>query len=84
MKMFVFSVRDKAAEAFLPPMFFRSSGEAERAFVSAVRSPEHQFSKHVGDYSLYRLGSWDDASGLFVGVDPELILSGLQVGQSDQ
>ena len=62
----VFSVRDNASEAFLPPFFARAKGEALRMFEGACRDEKHQFFQHREDYVLFECGEWDDQSGLFV------------------
>ncbi|QCQ84932.1 nonstructural protein [Blackfly microvirus SF02] len=59
----VYSVFDNAAKAYLPPIFFRSKGEAVRGFVDAINSDGHQFQKHASDYALFELGSFDDSNG---------------------
>ncbi|WNK14324.1 MAG: nonstructural protein [Microvirus sp.] len=63
MRLLVFSVLDAAAGAFLPPFFERSAGAAIRAFQSAVNDEKHTFFKNASDYSLYEIGSFDDADG---------------------
>lgn len=79
MIMQVFTVHDSAVGAFLPPMFMRSQGEAVRAFVAAVNSPDHQFAKHYLDYTLMFLGQWDDASGKFETLDnPKRVLGAVE------
>lgn len=75
-----FSVRDAAVGAFLPPFFCRSKGEAIRSFAEAVANPEHQFSKHAGDYALFYVGSFDDHSGVLdIPSGPERIIGALEV-----
>lgn len=74
-----FSVYDKAAGAFLPLFFCRSKGEAIRSFTSAVADEKHQFGMHKGDFTLFACGSFDDASGLMSPVEPERVLSALEV-----
>lgn len=66
MKTLMFAVRDKQAEAFLPPFFARARGEAVRMFMSAVEDPQHQFSKHSGDFDLFLIGEFEDTNGEFV------------------
>ncbi|UDN67481.1 nonstructural protein [robinz microvirus RP_30] len=73
MMLDVFSVLDTAVSAFLPPFFARSKGEAIRSFTEASNDSSHQFAKHASDYVLYRLGAWDDHSGMFSGSEPERI-----------
>jgi hypothetical protein len=61
----VFSVYDSKVGAYLQPMFFRSKGEAIRAFSSAVADTDHQFHKYASDFTLFELGSWDDLKAKF-------------------
>lgn len=79
MILFCYSVHDKAAEAFLPPFYVRSKGEAIRSFTAAVNDPKHQFHASKGDYTLYLNGQFDDRSGVFGAVEPERVMSGLEV-----
>lgn len=69
MKLLAFSVFDRAVEAFLPPFFVRHRGEALRSFIDACNDGNHQFAKHVLDYTLTYVGEFDDASGHFDRVD---------------
>lgn len=63
MLMKVFSVYDSAAGAYLQPFFMASRGQAIRAFTDLVNDVSHSFSKHADDYTLFELGTYDDASG---------------------
>lgn len=62
----VFSIYDVKAEAFLTPLFFRTKGEAVRAFSAAANDAEHQFGKYAEDYVLFQLATFDDSSAKFV------------------
>lgn len=80
MIMNAYSVLDKAAKAYLPLFFVRSSGEAIRSFTDAVNDPKHQFARHVDDYALYFVGTFDDSNGHFAVQDsPELAVTARQV-----
>lgn len=61
----VFTVYDGAVKAYLPPMLLRTRGEAIRSISEALRAPDHQFSKHSPDFSLFELGEWDDNTGAY-------------------
>lgn len=62
----VFSIFDNAVKAYLPPLHFRTRGEAIRSVSSALDDPGHQFSKHSQDYVLFELATFDDNTGMFV------------------
>lgn len=78
MKLIACSVRDEKVEAFLPPFFVRTKGEAIRSFTQAVDSPEHAFAKNLPDFVLYEVGAFDDVSGTFSFQEPLRLLSGFE------
>jgi hypothetical protein len=78
MKLIACSVRDEKVEAFLPPFFVRSKGEAIRSFQSAVDNPEHAFSKNLSDFVLYEVGAFDDVAGVFAFQEPVRLLSAFE------
>jgi len=59
----IFSVYDNKAEAFLPPFFCATRGQAIRMLTDAVSDPAHQFAKHPEDFALFELGTYNDANG---------------------
>lgn len=75
MKLQVYTVMDKAVNAFLQPFFCRAKGEAIRSFTDAVNDPKNNFSRHSSDYTLVHLGEFDDASGIFTCHDPVRVVS---------
>lgn len=79
MKLEIFSVFDKAVQAYVQPFYARSKGEALRMFTEAVNDEKNNLHKHAGDYSLYYLGQWDDGGAGFAPVDPVRILTALEV-----
>ena len=78
MKHIVFSIHDIKAEAYLPPFVCPTEGIATRTFADCVADPTHQFSKNPDDYTLFKLGTFDDETGLFSQVTPETLGNGLQ------
>lgn len=79
MKTKMVSVFDTAVGAYTSPQFYRSIGEAERAFRSACSQEGNQFNVHAKDYSLMLLGEFDDNSGQFTIVNtPSTIITALQ------
>lgn len=73
MIMEIYSVKDKQVDAFLQPFFSPTVGSALRSISQVFADPEHAFSKSVSDFTLHRLGSFDDATGSITRTDPELI-----------
>lgn len=73
MEFKIYSVRDVKANAYLTPVFFVNDGQAIRAFSDAVLNNNSGFSKHPEDYSLFKIGVYDDASGNVSGNIPEFL-----------
>lgn len=56
----IFTIYDEKAAAYLPPFFLPTDGMAIRTFSSCINSPDHQFGAHPQDYTLFKLGQYDD------------------------
>jgi len=65
MKMEVYSVRDDKAEAYLNPFYLNNQSLAIRAMTDCINDENHQFKRHIKDYSLYHLGTYSDSNGKF-------------------
>lgn len=63
--MKIFSVHDCKTEAYLPPIFFRTKGEAVRAFDKTCQDPQSQFHEYASDFTLVELGLWDETTANF-------------------
>lgn len=79
----VYSVHDKAVQAYMVPFYCRTKGEALRLFFNAVHDPKSEIGRHIDDYVLYHLGHFDDASGLFHSIEPVRILSAVEVPRNE-
>lgn len=69
MKVGVYSIRDMKAGSFMAPFFLHNDEVAKRAAREAVRDPQSNFSKYPEDFTLFRIGIFDDSTGL---VEPEV------------
>lgn len=65
MKLVVCAVFDVKSGAYSNPQYFRSNGEAIRAFVDSCNDERSNLSRHASDYSFWKLAVFDDASGEF-------------------
>jgi len=76
----IFTVRDDKAEAYLPPFYMRTIGEAIRAFTAAVNDQKHDFRKYAEDYHLYELGRFDELTGKMDVLDsPKHVIAAVDV-----
>lgn len=66
MKVSMFAVWDDKAKAYLQPFFMANSATAVRALKSAANDPSHGFCQHPEDYTLFRIGEFDDQTGTLV------------------
>lgn len=74
------AVRDRAVDAFGQPIFVVAIGEAVRSFTDEVNNAQSPFNRHPGDYDLYHIGSFDDASGSVLPLDrPRMVAVGKDV-----
>lgn len=64
MKHNLYSIYDVKADAYLPPFTLHQDGMAVRAFRDCCNDDTHNFGKNPGDYTLFKLGEFDDQSGL--------------------
>lgn len=79
MRLFVYSVYDKAVSAYLQPFYARSTGEAIRSFTQLANDKGSNVYRHPHDFVLFALGSFDDTDGLFDGIEPHRILAAHEV-----
>lgn len=61
----MFSIYDCKAEAFLPPFILPKTSMAQRAFADCANSETHQFGTNPEDYTLFKLGNFDDETAKF-------------------
>ena len=75
MKLFVYSVYDRKAALHAQPFFTKSEADAIRSFEEAVADPSTPLHKWPEDFSLRRLGDFDEASGEFTKFETVEILN---------
>lgn len=69
MKYGVYSINDSLT-GFLSPTFELNDAVALRNFEHAVVSSPSLFTSHPEHYTLYRIGSFDSTTGVFVSCTP--------------
>lgn len=63
MKTNAYSIRDVKAEVFHAPFFLPTDGAAVRAFQDVANDTNTQIGRHPADFTLYHIGTFDDAYG---------------------
>ena len=79
MRMNVYTIFDVASGAYLRPWFVQADGQALRAFSDLCTDATHEIGKHPEDYSLFRIGTFDDNKGQLVGEAPECLATALEM-----
>lgn len=78
----IYSIRDQKSEAFGPPFYKATHGEAERDFTQIVNDEKSTIKKFPEDFDLYHLGEYDDLTGLIKPLDtPQHIIKAIQLVQ---
>lgn len=72
MKLKVFAIYDKAAEAYMTPFHMQTAGQALRAWEDSCRDENTQFAKHPSDFQLFEIGTYDDATGTYENLESRL------------
>lgn len=60
----VFAIYDVKASAYLRPFFMPTVGMAVRAIADCMLDRAHQFSRHPADFTLMKIGEFDDNAGV--------------------
>lgn len=66
----VYSVFDSKTMVFNTPFFSHNDGSAARSFKDLSLDVNSSVSRNKSDYKLYRIGSYDDFSGVLTPVSP--------------
>jgi len=79
MNMTMYSLYDTAAVVYMRPFFCQADGQAMRMFTDLVLDAEHEVGRHPEDYSLCRIGRWNDATAKLDNEDVSVLATGLEV-----
>jgi len=75
----IFTIFDEKAKAYLPPFFMHHPAMAIRTFGDMCADKNHQFGAHPEDYTLYKIGEFDDSTALISKHQaPHPIITGLE------
>lgn len=80
MKVSVYAVRDMKSEMFLQPFVAHNDATASRNFVEMVRRKDQFiYGTYPEDFSVWRVGSFDDSTGALSAETPHLVVTGVAV-----
>ena len=78
MKTKLYCVHDWKSGLFSKPVHDHDDNIAIRNFVSAVSAAEGALAEYPEDFGLYRVGEFDDETGMFEPESPYSLMSGLE------
>lgn len=81
MKMQMYVVMDAQAEATTRPMFFERDAVAIRWFKGVVHDEGNQMGRTPEDFTVYRVGEYDDEFMLLEGHEAQRLINGLEAKQ---
>jgi len=64
MKSKMYVIYDSKMEAYMSPWLMPARGAAIRNFMEAAKDSQSQVCKHPGDFTLFEIGEFDDATGI--------------------
>lgn len=72
------AIYDSKIKAYMTPFAQPNTQMAIRAFINAIDDQNSFVGKNPSDYSLYKVGEYDDDAGIIYGqqLQPELLFQG--------
>lgn len=80
----VFSIRDEAAQAFVPPFIEATSEMALRKFKLMQLNNDQEFKFMPEDFSLWKLGEYDNETGIIDGFNEPVLMERGRRYEEDQ
>ena len=82
--LFIFSIYDSAAKFYMPPFMVPNKGVALREFADACNHKDSFLAKHPADFRMFRLGDFDDNSGVLSPLaQPEFLCNAVEFLNKD-
>lgn len=75
MRLKAYSIKDSVADCYGTPFFAISDPVATRSFFQVADDPQSAISQHPSDYTLYRIGFFDDETGALFTHDTPVFLA---------
>ena len=84
MKLNAYTIYDVASGIHMRPFFGPADGQAIRQFKDIATDADHEIGKHPEDYTLLRIGTFNERDGTLTPETPEKLISGLQCVSMDR
>ena len=84
MRLNVYSISDRAIGVYDRPWCAHSDAMAVRSFTDEATRADGFIGKHPEDFTLFRVGTWDDNKGAIVGEAAEKVIGGAEAVAATQ
>ena len=84
MKLHAYTIYDVASGVYMRPFFSQADGQAIRGFKDIACDADHEIGKHPEDYTLYRIGAFNDTTGKMEGEELEKLATALEMVSSSR
>ncbi len=84
MKLNAYTIFDVASGVYMRPFFSQADGQATRGFKDIATDADHEVGKHPEDYTLFRIGSFNDTTGKMEGEQLEKLATALECVHLDR
>lgn len=78
MIVLLYAIRDTASEGFTRPFAFSTRELADRSFIAACAGGDKDMTENPDQFTLYKIGMFDDQSGIIEPEDPIRQMTGLE------
>lgn len=78
MKLVICAVFDEKAQVFATPYFMENEAVAKRIFQGETVNNQSVIGNHPGDFSLYKMGEYDNVSGEIISNGHKCIYTGME------
>jgi len=75
----LYAIFDTASGIYDRPIFAQADGMVTREFSDLVNNAEHIYGQHPEDYSVFRLGAFDNLTGKLTNENNECLATGLEL-----
>lgn len=72
-----FAVFDVKTGSYGMPFFSATRPSAQRSFIAACSDKNSMLGQHPEDFRLFDLGSFDDSTGIFLPMNPDFVMEGV-------
>lgn len=74
-----YSVYDSKMKLYLPPFFTERDEIAVRSFCDLAIDPNHTFGRHPADFTLFKIGIFDQETGILEDIPKEPLGTALEM-----